>query len=39
MRVKVGAASYENLGKFFGALTNIQAGHMAYLCQLVLYNS
>ncbi|RVW75946.1 Retrovirus-related Pol polyprotein from transposon TNT 1-94 [Vitis vinifera] len=32
MRVDMGPASYENLGKFFGAFMNIQVRHMAYLC-------
>ena len=32
-------ASYDNLGRFSGALMNIQAGRMTYLCQPVLYNS
>ena len=34
-----GTASYENKGRFSGVLMNIQAGHMTYLCQLILYNS
>ncbi|RVW42655.1 hypothetical protein CK203_098274 [Vitis vinifera] len=34
-----GVASYENLGRFFGVLMNIQVRRMAYLCQPVMYSS
>ncbi|KAL6347190.1 hypothetical protein AAG906_012771 [Vitis piasezkii] len=34
-----GVASYENLGRFFGVLMNIQVRRIAYLCQPVMYSS